>query len=170
MRSLLVVFIMMAFSCGGSAQLDMNDVRECPEAPSLRELMTISVTPIGELAVEEEVKNKVTLRTFFQEGKLFTGWAFTLNVQTVHKFRFYQIVEGKLLREVGYYGNGQLDFDFHYKADLSDGCHMMWSEDGSVILNEFYKLGKPHGRQLRFAEDGTIERDDDYKNGVLVEE
>lgn len=170
MQRLLVAFFAIAFSSCVSAQEDLNIARNCNEAPSLRELMTISTTSLDDLTVEEQVIDTKSNKTYFKDGKLFTGWAFTLYVQTVHKFRFYHIEEGKVKREVAYYGSGQIDFDFNFSNQMPEGCHRMWNEDGTVISDQFYKAGKLHGRQLHYTDQGVLERDETYKNGVLQEQ
>lgn len=170
MQRLLVAFFAIAFSSCVSAQVNSDNGRDCNEAPSLRELMTVSTTSLNDLTVEEPVFDSKSNKTYFKGGKLFNGWAFTLNVQTAHKFRFYHIVEGKVTREVAYYGSGQIDFDFNFTNQMPEGCHRMWNEDGTVISDEYYKAGKLHGRQLHYTNQGVLERDETYKNGVLQEQ
>jgi len=170
MKMLPLFSLLMLATVILSAQSIPSSGRKCPEALSLRELMTVSFTALVDLTVEEEMKGDQTYRTYFKEGKPFDGWAFVLNVQTPHKFHFYQIVEGISQREVGYYGSGQIDFDFNFRNQVLEGCRLMWFEDGSVYIDQFHLSGKPDGRQLRFNEEGEVELDVLYNNGVQVEQ
>jgi len=166
----LLLLLFSAITFHATAQLATDSVRNCPEIPSLRELMTKVVTAMKDLTVEEEVRDHVTYRTYFDATGLCTGWAYTLNTQTAHKFRFTLIEKGKVIREVGYYGSGQVDFDFNFEGDNKSGCHIMWRENGTLYIDEFYVDDKPHGWQLRIAADGTVVRKEYFVNGVLSSE
>ena len=168
---ILGIAITLFASCTQSIPVQIPYHRD-PETPSLAALQAISKIDASALErhqVFDEAGEGI--QTFSLDGELFTGWAYFLHPDTDHRYRFIFCKAGKIHWQVGYYDNGQLDHDFHMKADKSFGSERMWNKNGRPYIDYFYDPpGEMDGVQYRWHGNGVLAREGLYKKGEMVYE
>ena len=108
---------------------------------------------------------------YYFQNELYTGWACEIIPDYRHKYRYEQFVNGKMIRRIGYYDNGQLDADFRMKNCKNYGPSRMWLYDGKMYIDEFYIApGVKHGIQKRWYDNGVLAKESKVENGKIVYE
>ncbi len=67
-----------------------------------------------------------------------------------------------------YYASGKLRSERVYAAQLPDGCHRVWFENGQLQKEINYKKGQLHGALLTYWENGHPKRQDFYQHDSLT--
>lgn len=107
---------------------------------------------------------------YYLNGELFTGWA-CLTLEGPHKFRYGQYVNGKMIRRIAYYDNGQIDGDFRLKDCKNYGPSRMWLYNGKPYIDEYYNPeGVKQGIQKQWHDNGNLAREAKYVNDSLIYE
>ena len=139
-----------------------------PKIPSLDSLRSWSNTLAQHL--EKKTKNDENpWDEYSLNNQKFSGWAFEEFPETNHKFRFTLYIDGQMVRQIGYYDQGQIDHDFNMKDGQSLGSEKMWKEDGHLYIDHFYsEPGKMHGLQLRYHDNHKIARKALFEDGNRI--
>ena len=106
---------------------------------------------------------------YLLNNDLFTGWACQVFNDIEHQYRYMLIQDGQLVRQIGYFENGQLDHDFRIKNGKNQGSSRMWRSDGLPYIEEYYnQFGNMDGIQKRWHAGKVLAREALYKNGTLI--
>ena len=71
-------------------------------------------------------------------------------------------------KHVIYYGNGQKEYEAHYKNGKLDGLSTWWYKNGQKNRESHYKNGKLDGLSTRWGSNGQKWIEQDYKDGVEI--
>lgn len=94
---------------------------------------------------------------YYDGDTLFDGWACETFLDTDHRFRYTKYEKGKLVRQIGYFDNGQVDHDFSMMHGASFGSERMWCRDGKpYVLNYYIRPGIKHDYQRRWDGEGQL--------------
>ncbi len=108
---------------------------------------------------------------YYLKGSLYTGWACEVIPDNVHKYRYEQFENGKMIRRIAYYDNGQLDADFRMKNCKNFGPSRMWMRDGKMYIDNYYiSPGIMHGFQKRWYDNGVLAKESNFDAGKLIYE
>lgn len=172
MRTIILLSLLIGFaSCHAqSPHADtvtrFSDWRLDPYSPALDTLKSrCSIS--SETLTRVQKNDTVHCDLYYLNGKLFTGWACEIFRENKHTFRFELYEAGMMIRRIGYYDNGRLDFDFRMKDCKNYGPSRMWLYDDGMYLDEFYaEPGVKHGIHKRWHNNGILAREAKYDNGV----
>ena len=114
--------------------------------------------------MEHDHFNRVT--NYYYQGAPFTGCAKQILPQ-FGKYYFYQVKNGRLERQVGFYDNGQKCRDYTFINGFTHGVIELFYDDGSPYIREEYSNGKLHGSLKRWK-DGQLVREAEFWNGSMV--
>lgn len=67
-----------------------------------------------------------------------------------------------------YYQAGQLKTEGSYKADLKEGLHKEWANDGILLLEGLYENGKANGLMKWYHEGGHLAAEGNMKADIRV--
>lgn len=88
----------------------------------------------------------------------------TGEVELEHYY-IYQNNDSVLVKEVGFYPQGQKRIEGEYVDGLRDGTWMYWYDNGNTWSQASYKAGIRHGRSTVWFENGQKYFEGRYKHG-----
>lgn len=80
----------------------------------------------------------------------------------------YKNNDSVLVREVGYYPQGQKRIEGEYADGLREGQWMYWYDNGNIWSQAHYKAGIRHGRSTVWFENGQKYFEGRYRHGERV--
>lgn len=170
---LLIPCLIFIGSCKTKSSIQQEDTSinietvypKSPQLDSLKIWCSISFTDL-EITPKSESKNK---DSFSYNNVAFEGWACQTFDDNAHRYRFYQIINGKVLRQVSYYVNGVLDSDFYMDWTQGHGTERMWMADGKPYIENYYSAPNTmHGLQRRWYSNNILAKEALYDKGVLI--
>ena len=176
LRKYLVIlfFIFVNTTCSGQTDFVPEQVpyHPNPEIPSQKALNAVTATDFDDLTEKKEVvSSSKTIRYYYQNEQLFSGWVLKIFSDTEHRFRYMKIDKGLIVWQIGFYDNGDLDFDFHHKDGHNVGSQRMWRKAVEPYIDTYFQEGGiQHGPQYRWHGKGVLARDALFENGQLVYE
>lgn len=119
--------------------------------------------------LEEKWNRETNVRTYYLDGKPFSGEA--RQCFDEHPLAFeYEIKNGLVVSMQGFYENGELERDFHFKDGKEHGIFRMYYTGGQIYIEEAFYLGQPHGMFKRWYRDGRLAHEKVYEMGKLISE
>lgn len=107
-------------------------------------------------------------KLYLISGQPFSGWALQVFAGHDHRYRYTQYQDGALVRQIGFYADGQIDHDFHFKDGSSYGSERMWHKNGQAYLDFYYgQAGQLEGQQYRWYASGQLALEARYVGGVM---
>ncbi len=141
-----------------------------PHTPLQTELEALSPLSFADLTETRHPKeDHTTLKVYLREGKPYYGWALQIFPDNEHRYRYIKLENGIVTWQIGYYDNGDLDFDFRMKDGKAFGSQRMWRKNQErYIENYFLEGGVQHGMQYRWFSGNRLAEEAEYNNGVLL--
>ncbi len=164
MRGLFLLFLFAAaVNCNAQLSADFYTSKS-PDTP-LR--VTLDTWCTHSLDSIKRQLGKQT--TYYHKGKLFTGWACSIDMNTEHRYRYAKFEDGLLVWQLGYFASGNIGHDFRRKGDKSMGSERMWKADGSLYIKGFYSApGVFDGLQERWYSNGQKASESLYQHGRML--
>ena len=154
MNHFVILSILLIYqSCVG--QEDTSSTLH-PKTPSQEYLETLCEIDATELRRQVEPNAISTVEYFFGD-QLYSGWACQVFTDTDHRYRFSRYENGVLVRQIGYFDNGNLGHDFSMQNGNSIGSERMWRRDGNPYVRNYYLApGVKHDYQRRWEAGGHL--------------
>ncbi len=170
---LLLVFISSCHSKKTPIHIENNSIGiqvVHPVSPSLDSLKKWCAVAFTDLEIQSKIADK-SYDSFSFNQKAFTGWACQTFEGNAHKYRYHKILNGKIIRQVYYYVNGQIDSDYYADWSLGFSSERTWLANGNAYLENYYSApGVMHGLQRRWYNTAILAKEAMYNHGVLVYE
>ena len=164
----LVVACLITSTCDSQPVRSHQITSIIPGTLSRAQLEALCKVDLSEI---ERVKNTTPgeVNKFYFNGELYSGWACSNNMDDKHKYRYSEYIDGIMVRQIGYFDNGQVDHDFRMNKGRSVGQQRMWMRDGHLYVdNNYNEFGEMHGPQLRWYKNHQLARDGYYENGKMI--
>lgn len=140
-----------------------------PKSPSRDSLESLCTVDMGELKRKFKMLNAKSHTRYYLNDELFTGWACLTDPENEHKYRYAQYDSGQLIRQIGYYANGQIDHEFSMKGERRIGRERMWMIDGHLSLDQYYSApGEMHGYQKGWHSNHVLAREALFDSGTFI--
>jgi len=108
-------------------------------------------------------------KSYYANGRPFSGFAVEDFQSPAGKF-IYEISNGKLQRQVGYFVNGKLSRDFPFHDGRENGTLLMFHDNGRKYIEEEFREGIPHGTFRRWDSSGNLVEEKTFVEGTLIEQ
>ncbi len=139
---------------------------QTPPLDSLLDLCTIHIDSIHRIPRSSEQGGS----DYYRNGVPYNGWACSIDSTNRHMYRISNIQKGKLVRQIGYFSNGQVDHDFKATNGLGIGSNRMWMEDGHIYVQYYYSSpGVKHDTSVRYYKNHQIALLEVYDSGRLLQ-
>lgn len=141
MKKLVTIIIIWACMSQGWAQITDIDPNtfwmSVPSSPAQIELDHSCDVDASEI---RRKNNKINggVDMYYVNDKAFSGWGCSVDPTNDHKYRYSLYKDGRLIWQVGYWANGQIDHDFRSKEGVSLGSQRMWMSDGWPYIENYY--------------------------------
>jgi len=130
-------------------------------------IFVTSCNTVEQLEIVEKHDNgkKKIVHKYFESGK---------NRKIVEKLEYNEIGQVVLIRNfddnsekrIGYYKNGNKEYEEVYKDGKEHGKWIWWHENGVKSCETDYKYGKLHGKEIEWDNEGKKIGEGEYKNGT----
>ena len=107
--------------------------------------------------------------TYYYKGQPYTGCAAEDLPEEKGVF-IIEVENGKLIRNIAYYANGQMEREFLFQNGQSHGKHRMFFPNGAPYIEEEYDKGKPIGTHRRWHNNAQLAREAIFVNGLKIQE
>lgn len=161
MKNVIAFLLIILYACQPSPKLTPKDY-------TLEDLKSC-VFDYEHLTIKRGVKSKE--RTYLFQKKKFTGCAKQKIESQSAEVGYYvfEILDGKIEREICVYPSGQLERDFKFKAGVPHGKHLMWYGDGKPYIEHIFENGHPL-KMLRWFRNGQLAQETYFENGEKFKE
>lgn len=172
---ILVLLILFCNSCSAQEQENKSEKNqehwalkmEYPTKDSLDQFCGVEIKEVQRI----QKKHSDGCDLYYYKDTLYTGWACEIIPDNRHKYRYEQFENGKMIRRISYYDNGQIDADFRMKNCKNYGPSRMWLYNGEMYIDEFYIApGIKHGTQKQWHSNGVLAKESHFLNGSLLYE